>query len=447
MTFWEAPKSWRSPAALWWLGVGAVWLYAGFRILWPELGKPGETTAALLGLLAVLAFGRELRKSAALWLLLAAVVVQLLTWLLGYFHHPDWIPPNPQLDRLGKLFIFIGVAWWLGGSTRNTLVLWGLALVGYVIASFTLGQGLQEWLKGLQGERVGFGIRNKQHGAMLFGVALLGVVVFARRFILARGRVIGWRFSIWLAVLGICTMGVLIGQTRAVWLALLVALPMAGLLWLISSVSARSGQGQGRRYSRLVLGGLAIGFAMVAVIALVFQDKLATRITAESTVITQLLHGNVHDVPYTSIGIRVHSWVAASEWIVERPWVGWGDDGRSLVMDHTPWLPEHVKRDFGHLHNYLLEVWVAYGLLGLGVIAALAFWVGRGTWLAWRGGVLPGDMALFGAVFFAYWVIVNQFESYNSFWTGVYVHNLILGGLVTHYWRWQTMKQQTKQGF
>ncbi|MDL4863374.1 O-antigen ligase family protein, partial [Halomonas elongata] len=62
---------------------------------------------------------------------------------------------------------------------------------------------------------------------------------------------------------------------------------------------------------------------------------------------------------------------------------------------------------------------------------------GMATWRAWRGGVLPGDMALFGAGFFLYWIVVNQFESYNSFWTGVYVHNLVVGGLVTHYWRWQ----------
>jgi len=71
------------------------------------------------------------------------------------------------------------------------------------------------------------------------------------------------------------------------------------------------------------------------------------------------------------------------------------------------------------------------------VIAALTFWIGRATWLAWRGGAMPGDMALFACGFFVYWIIVNQFESYLSFTTGVTVHNLIVGGLVTHYWRWR----------
>lgn len=123
------------------------------------------------------------------------------------------------------------------------------------------------------------------------------------------------------------------------------------------------------------------------------------------------------------------------------PLVGWGGQGRGLVMDHTEWLPERVSEKYGHLHNYFIEIWVAYGMLGLAVIGALAFWIGLATWRAWRAGALPGDLALFGGGFFIYWMVVNQFESYNSFWTGVYVHNLVVGGLITHYWRWQMMSK------
>lgn len=144
----------------------------------------------------------------------------------------------------------------------------------------------------------------------------------------------------------------------------------------------------------------------------------------------------LEDVPYTSIGIRINTWQAGVDWGLERPWVGWGSEARSLVIQETAWLPPFVKQHFGHLHNFLLEVWVAYGLLGVAVILALSGWVGWATFASWRGGVLPGDMALFGLAFFVYWAVVNQFESYNSFWTGVFVHNVIVGGLVTHYWRW-----------
>ncbi|MFG6158392.1 O-antigen ligase family protein [Halomonas sp. 1390] len=418
-----------------WLGVAALLAYAALRMAWGEIGETAGTLMAVLGLAAVLIYGRGIRRSASLWLLLAALLVQTLSWGLGYLHHPQWVASNPELDRLAKLFIFISVAWWLGGSTRNTLLLWGLALSGYLVASFTLGDGVQEWLRGLGGQRVGFGVRNLQHGAMLFGVALIGVVVFARRFVMPSGSVVGWRALIWLAVFGLCVTGVFIGQTRAVWLGTLLSFLMtAGIVgaW-------RCRQGAARRLVRPLVIALAVAVALSAVVGVTFKDLILERVTNESEVIGQVVRGDFEAVPYTSIGIRIHTWVAASEWVAQRPLVGWGGEGRGLVIDHTPWLPDFVKQEFGHLHNFLIEVWVAYGLLGVLLIAALAVWVGMGTWRAWRGGTMPSDVALFGAAFFVYWVVVNQFESYNSFGTGVYVHNLVVGGLVTHIWRWQSL--------
>ncbi|MBZ9573752.1 O-antigen ligase family protein [Halomonas coralii] len=417
---------------MWWAGVGVLLLYGTFQVLWPQVGSIGESLTALLGLVCVLVYGKGIRNSAALWLLLAVIAVQVIAWTFGYFHHPQWVKSNPQVDRLAKLFIFIAVAWWLGGSTRNTLVLWGLALIGYLMASFVL-PGPDEWLRGLQGQRIGFGIRNNQHGSMLFGVALLGTVIFSRRFMAPEDRWIVWRIAVWSVVFAICTTAVAIGQTRAIWLALVVALPVAGIIMLLWA----GYRGMGRRLLKPVMAGLVAGLVLALVAGWLFGGVLVERITTESSVIEQLMAGNIQDVPYSSIGIRIHSWVAAFQWIAERPLVGWGGGGRSLVIEHTPWLPDVVKQHFGHLHNFFIEIWVAYGLLGVAAIAALAVWIGRATWLAWRGGAMPNDVALFGATFFVYWIIVNQFESYDSFWTGVYVHNLVVGGLVTHYWRWR----------
>lgn len=425
------PAPWHSPRWLARSGGLALCLMAFFKILWPEVGDPIETLMAVAGLITLLACGRGLRNSAALWLLLAAIAVQVLSWTLGYFSHPQWISAIPEVDRLAKLFIFIAVAWWLGGSTHNTLLVWGLAVVGYLIATYIYGGGWQEWWRGLQGQRVGFGIRNNQHASMLFGVVLVGVVAFAPRWI-GWPRVATWRLVSWLAVLLLCAVGVVIGQTRAVWLALALALPLMGAMWLVWQVRH---VGLARLRRTLLI---AAGAGLVALTALLaaFQDTLSERLTAESQVIGEVLEGNLENVPYSSIGIRINTWVAAAEWIGERPLVGWGGQGRSLVIDETPWLPEFVKKNYGHLHNFFIETWVAYGLLGLAVMGALVIWVGRATWLAWRGGAMPNDMALFACSFFVYWVIVNQFESYLSFSTGVIVNNLIVGGLVTHYWRW-----------
>ncbi|WP_227370543.1 O-antigen ligase family protein [Halomonas sp. M20] len=438
---WQAFLKARSfgtrPAWLLVPGILGLFLYASFRVFWPEAGKLGEQLTAFLGLIAILVYGRGVRNSLALWLLLAAVVVQVLSWWLGYLHHPDWVASNPEVDRLAKLFIFIGVAWWLGGSTGWTFIAWGSALIFYVLATLILGDGIQGWIRGLQGERIGFGIRNLQHGAMLFGVAFLGLVLFARRW-LQPGKYRALRLTIWCVLFVICLLGVVTGQTRAIWLALLIALPVAGGLWWLYKPRDASL----RTNRRFLAIGCVMALVVLTIAGLSFDDTVEERIGTESQVIAQLLDGRVEELPYTSIGIRIHTWRAASEWIAERPLVGWGGEGRSLVISETAWLPDWVKQQFGHLHNFFLEVWVAYGVLGLAVIGALAFWIGRATWLAWRGGVMPGDMALFGAAFFVYWMIVNQFESYNSFWTGVYVHNLVVGGLVTQYWRWLVVSGQ-----
>ncbi|WP_299256760.1 O-antigen ligase family protein [uncultured Kushneria sp.] len=430
-TFWQKPAPWHCPAWLWWSGVIGLVFYATFQVLWQDVGKIGESLTAFLGLVVVLRYGHGLRNSTAFWLLLAALVVQVISWGLGYLHHPQWVPGDPKPDRLAKLFIFIGVAWWLGGSTRNTLVIWSLALVAFIIATFVHG-GIDDWIQGLQGTRVGFGIRNNQHASMLYGVALLGIVIFGRRFV-HPGRLIIWRLVLWLALLLLCLTALMIGQTRAVWGGVTLALLIAAIGWGGWKVS-HSG---GKAIIKPLMIGLMALVIVGAIASAVFGKTLLQRATAEHQVIEQVLEGNLDSVPYSSVGIRIHSWVAASQWISERPLVGWGPDARGLVIDHTPWLPAMVKDNFGHLHNFFIEIWVAYGLLGVALIAALAFWVGRCAWLAWRGGILPGDMALFAGSFFIYWMLVNQVESYLSFWTGVYVHNLVIGGLVTHYWRWK----------
>ncbi|GAB2796802.1 hypothetical protein GCM10027040_24170 [Halomonas shantousis] len=429
---WRPAVAWHCPQVLWAVGVLCTVLYALCRVMWPQLGSPAETATAVLGLVALLVWGRGLRRSAAIWLLLAAIAVQVLSWGLGYYHHPQWIDDNPQIDRLAKLFIFIALAWWLGGSTRNTLLLWSLALVAFLAALFVQGNGLPEWWLGLQGTRVDFNIRNAQHTSMFFGSGLLGLVAFSHRSIY-RQRLVVWRLALWSVAVTLCLAGIVITQTRAVWLALVIALPVMGGLWLWAF--------RRRQDTKITRRNLVTGAAALVVLGIgtgdLAYDTVETRLEQERAVIEMLASGDIAEVPYSSIGIRVQTWRAASEWIAERPLVGWGSDGRSLAIDQTAWLPEEIKQQFGHLHNYFLEVWVAYGVLGLAVFIGLAAWVGRATWLAWRGGVMPGDMALFGAAFFVFWVIVNQFESYNSFWTGVYVHNLVLGGLVTHYWRWQ----------
>lgn len=431
LQLWEFDK-WYTPKYYKNVGVFFFLLYVFFQVLWEPAGNIGETASALLGLFGLLLFGKGLRKSGALWLLLAAILVQILSWGLMYQFRPEWVPDNPQLDRLAKLFIFIAVAWWLGGSTRNTLIAWSLALIGFIAATFIHGEGIGNWVSGIvHGERVGFGIRNNQHASMLYGVCAIGLFAFAKRFIY-RPELVGWRFAVWFFLFGLTLLALLIGQTRAVWIAVAVALLMMFCFW----VSWKVIKGDRKSLLRSMLVGVLSAGVLLGSAGWFLGGTLMNRGVAEKSVISEVLQGDVANVPYSSIGIRIHSWVAASEWIAQRPLTGWGPWGRGLVIDHTSWLPAFVKSNFGHLHNFFIEIWVSYGVIGLALIASLAAWIAQATWRAWRGGVLPNDMALFSICFFVYWMMVNQLESYMSFWTGVYVFNLVVGGLITHYWRW-----------
>ncbi|WP_235207415.1 O-antigen ligase family protein [Halomonas salina] len=388
---------------------------------------------ALLGLVAVLYWGRRLRSSAPLWLLLAIVLVQLLSWGLGYLHHPQWVPDNPELDRLAKWFLFIGMAWWLGGSSRLTLWAWAVAVPGFLLAVWLEGHGWQSWQRGLAGSRVDFGIHNAQHVAMLFGAAALGLVSFTSR-MWAAGRLALVRRLAWCAMLFVCLVGLVVTQTRGVWLATIAAslVMLGGWAWRAWQSKQPSEASRHRAWAAAIGALLAI-----VVLASAFHGTVERRLLAEQQVITSVIEGDWSGVPYSSVGVRIHSWRAATEWIAERPFVGWGGEGRSLVMEQTEWLPDTIRQRFGHLHNTFLEVLVGYGLLGASVVALLAIWVARGAWLAWRGGVMPGDMALFGFGFFVFFMIANLFESYLAFWSGGYVFTLVMGGLVTHIWRWQ----------
>ena len=421
---WDCPKS------LWRLGFALVLVYAALGIAAHPLKDAIEPYMAFLGLVSLLIFGGWRRRSAALGLLVAICLVQLLSWWLAITDHPQWARPNPDTERMAKLFIFIAIAWWLRGSLRHVFWVWGLALLAFLLTTVIFPEGRDSWAAGLQGERVGFGIQNNQHASMLFGVSLLGLMAFAKRFCWSGGLRWG-RACLWLGLTLMTLVGILFGQTRAVWLALLVSLVVA--LAVVCWYAKR--RYQVRLWNRTTI---SIGVVLVVaggVVAVSFGHVLADRVFTEDQVIAQLLSGNLDSLPYTSIGIRIHSWVAATHWIAERPWLGWGSNGRELVIEHTPWLPEFVKAHFGHLHNFLLETLVNYGVLGLAVMGALVAWVAVISWKAWKRGDMPNDVALFALAFFFYWLVVNQFESYLSFWTGIYVHNLIVAGLLTLYWR------------
>ncbi|SDN94989.1 O-antigen ligase [Halomonas shengliensis] len=421
------PAGWEVPEAWWYVGIVSMVMCALFRLPVPTLGEFSGSLLSFVGLVTLLVYGKKFRRSVPLWLLWAALVVQLITWALGYFHHPEWLPDYPKLGRLAKSFVFIAVAWWLGGSTRTTLLIWGLALVGVLIATL-LPSAINDWRLGLLGRRVDFNIHNAQHISMFLGAGLIGLLAFSQLF-LAAGQWSWLRRGGWGIGVLLCLMGVIVTQTRASWLALAIVLPLMGLVWTAWNLK----KGSEVRLSRTFIVAGLIGIVMGIGVLFTFHDSMSKRLNSESEVVAQVVEGDFDNIPLTSAGVRLVSWQASLSWIAERPIVGWGEDAGSLVMRQTEGISPQLKA-FGHLHNSLLELLVSYGLLGLSVFVVLGWWVASGTWKAWRNGYMPGNMTLFAYSFFLFWLIVNSFESFMFYWSGIHLFNIVMGGLVTHIW-------------
>ena len=412
--------------------LGLTFVYAGLRVWFPDIGQKAGTVMALLALVLILWKVKPLRTSMVFWCLLGVLIAQLFSWGAGYYHHPYWLPDNPELDRLGKWFLFVGIAFWLGGIRKHAWTVLLVSLVGFIAACFLFDGSIDQWLRGVQGERINLDIRNAQHTAMFFGVAVIGLLCFSRSF-LSHGRVSVLATLLWVLLFTVCLLGVFVTQTRAVWLSLTVTAFLATLVILLITFKGSVS----RSIKRQGVVALLCILALLGTAGAVFKDTLVKRLSAENSVMENAWQGNWEEVPYSSVGNRLHTWRAGLEWFAERPIVGWGGEGRGLVIDHTDWLPQSVKEEYGHLHNTLLDFVVSYGLLGLSVIIVLVIWTGLGSWKAWREGVMPTEVFAFGWAFFVYYFIVSLFESYSFFWTGSYIQNVVMGVVVTFIWRWQ----------
>ncbi len=401
-------------------------LYAFFMMTADAVGDPAQKITVSSGFVAWLYYGGKLRKTAVAWLFLAAVLIPFASWCGALLQHPQWAESSPKVHRLTSWFIFIPVAVWLGGKERNVFILWGVALLGLVAAPWLSGAGLAEIQRGFAGGRIDFGLHNAQHMGMLYAVALLGLVVFHRRFLLPWNRWGLLRLFIWLSLLFVCSSAVVFSQSRGVWLGLACAI--IGSLFAAIKLS----DNRQLRVAKLFKLSYVALFVLLLVFINIssFKEIVQKRIIAEVPVIEQLADGNIDDIGFTSIGIRLHSWQEAFSWIEKRPFLGWGGEGRKLVIQESP-----IQGRYHHLHSSYFDLLVNYGLLGGFLLAGLFIWFFSQSLKARSNGAVPADVVFFALLFMFFWLVVNVFESYMFYSSGIYVCGLIFGGLASLIWK------------
>lgn len=406
---------------MYFVGFISLFFYSLTKIPFTDVSKIFEVIFVVSGYAVFICSTPLFYKNKYLILLIAALGVQLFPWLSYILEWHSMAMGTPSFDRLTKLFFFVAIAVLLQGKLTNVFGFWLVCVFGFFAVVLTK---VDVWGLGFNGERVDFGIRNAQHTAMFFGCTLLASICFASRvWTLTRYKL----FSrlLWATILLISIAGVLFTQTRAIFLALFLAFMIVMVVVFF-----------------ILKPQVKTIFTFVSAIAIVSgciyysaSSYIESRYQQEESVITSIINGEWDNVPYTSVGIRFNTWKVAVDKIMERPLFGFGHRARSEVIKQSTILPDSVKQEFGHLHNYPLEILLSYGLCGVVFFAIFYFIVLRDVYLSWLNRRLPTDIAVFCFAFFVFFFIINFFESYLSFWTGVFVFNIIVGGVVSLCWR------------
>ena len=347
------------------------------------------------------------------------ILAMLIPWLLfginALIDYETAIKYRSTNDLL-KLFLFLPLAWWIGGSRAGAIRMLTIAFLG-LITAVALDPNLMHSLYQLwSGWRVDFDIHNAQHGALFFGlVVIFCICSFSQR--VQNEPAVNWVNAL-LFLAGLVGLIGLVGtQTRAAFLGLFVC----GFVALVQRV--RQGNLFGQKRMSMAKGVL---FLVLVAGMLVWSAKevLPDRLAAEKTSIQALLTGNLEELPFSSIGIRVHSWAESLKWIAERPITGWGLKARTDVIRLGERFPDDIQAlGFGHLHNGYLEVLVGFGAVGFVFICVLWGVLLKRIKLAASNDLYA--FALYSSIFF---LVLNMFESFFIYWSGEFAIALFMAG-------------------
>ncbi|MDH3760010.1 MAG: O-antigen ligase family protein [Gammaproteobacteria bacterium] len=345
-------------------------------------------------------------------LFLAMLIPWLLFGINALIDYETAIKYRSTNDLL-KLFLFLPLAWWVGGSREGAIRMLTLAFLGLMTA-IALDPNLMQSLSRLwAGQRVDFGIYNAQHGGLFFGLVILFCVCSLSQRI--RDKLALNRVAAVLVFVGLVSLSGLLGtQTRAAILGLFVAAFVALLLRIR----------KGDLFHRYHLSTAKAVLVSVLVIGLLSwpATTLYKRLAGEKTTIHAVLTGNLDEVPFVSSGIRIHSWIEALHWIAEKPITGWGQKARSDVILLSERFPEEIKNaGFGHLHNGYLEILLGFGVVGLAFVCILLVVLLRRIKLA-----ASDDLYAFAFYSSILFLVMNVFESFFIYSSGEFAMALFM---------------------
>jgi O-antigen ligase len=226
-------------------------------------------------------------------------------------------------------------------------------------------------------------------------------------------------FTAFLTIAGaLCAIGIIGTQTRAAFLGLVTAFIVYLMISMYQFVRIKTAN----RNIKAVMTILA-AIIIVGSISYSFKENLTKRVFSEKSTITAITAGDWDNIPYTSIGIRVNTWLQALEWIAEKPLIGYGGKVRTNIIQQSTKHPDFVKKQYDHFHNSFIEIMLGSGSLGLFLFfTPVIYSLKKAAELSQP----THYFALYGLIIF---LVMNLFESYLFFWMGPFMLTLVISPL------------------
>ena len=353
------------------------------------LGTPffgiGAAIVTVLPFAQVRDFVNEMRSQPIIWLILAAITYLIVQFLVYRETLPAGLNPDVRiLQDWFFLWLFPLLAWALKGqSERAVLMIFVLAAIGLLVRIVWY----MEWenLNQFYLQRQGYGLNPVPMG-LYSGIVILGLLVFGRRLMAySKGKgVMGFVFVLlWGGALALTAAVLLTSQSRGAWLALLLALLMMAIVVYLMY------RGQGLRVRHYGIGLAAMIVCVLPVIFLL-HETVQERVQAEADVYPAIISLDLENVPYTSVGRRVHMWVhGLKEWS-EKPVFGYGPGSAGKLLARVEQLAIHP-----HYHSIYIQVLVELGVVGSMFFLSALLYLLNGFISAYRRGEVMPDIFVF----------------------------------------------------
>ena len=437
--FIQAKQPWLRKA-----GIFSLFLYAFFWLLDIEISRIGESLMFLF--FVIMLFTNKpkfLLREPIPYLLLGWIVFQVAMYQWAVARFPELATDHINEARIiTNIFLFIVIAWWLGGSTILSTTILLLCAVGYLFGITFHDGGLLDSLHKLKDlDRMDYGNKNEQHTAVYSTFILLVCITLKKRIFRLMPQNYKLLAKTFIYIASTYTVVVIItSQARATW----VGLTVIGIVYTIGFLLHKFRKAHDRNdslsyhqsYSSLTTPVIlvVIIITIATLLSNITGKDVFERIYKESETIEKLLDGETYNIQAKhSVGIRISSWRMALKWIKERPLTGWGPQSRKVLLMESDW-PKRLKKRYGHLHNSYIEILVDYGFLGIALFTTLFCYIWYRAWQSWKAEIIPNDIMLFASIWTTYWLIVNIFESYIIFSaTGNYVIAIVMGILYSYH--------------